>query len=329
MSNPKVSIITVNYNNKRFLDKCLASIRKIDYPNYEVILVDNNSIDKSVEMVKKKYPWTKVIKNQRNFGFAKANNQGVKKASGSYLFFLNNDAKIAKKTISLLVKKMEEEKNLAICGCRILSYDGKVYFHTGIDIDIFGFPVNNGRLFYTDGAAMMVRKKIFNQLGKFDEKYFIFHEDIDLCWRVLLSGYQIAALPEAIVYHFIGASAGGNFPGPEKYQSTILRRYYSERNNLRTILKNYSLISLFFVLPVYLFINFGEILLFILVLKPKMIFYYLKAYLWNIINIKDTIKKRNTIQGKRKISDLELIRKMSFGSGKFLMFKKIGLPAFN
>lgn len=324
----KVSIIIVNFKGKIFLEGLFSSIKKLTYPNLEIIFVDNSPEEGNIRYVKENFPKVEVVENNKNLGFSLANNQGAKIAKGEYLFFLNNDTKVNSDALLILVKKMEEDKNIGICGCRMMSYDGKRYFHTGIGLDIFGYPVLKDKIFYVEGSALMIRKELFEKLGGFDEKYFMFHEDIDLCWRARLLGYKIAVAPEAVIYHYAGGSAGGGEIKGKKYETSYLRRYYSERNNIRTLLKNYEIKTLLFILPFYFLINLGEIILFFLTLRWKVVYLYLKAYIWNLINLPDTFQERKKIQKLRKIPDKEIMKNMYFGSGKFLAFLKVRVPKF-
>lgn len=326
---PRVSIITVNFNGIRFLKGFFESVKNLDYDNIELIFVDNASIDTSVDYVRQNWPGVKVIENKENWGFSVANNIAAEGASGEFLFFLNNDTKVHSDTVFKLVKNMSVNPGLGICGCRMMSYDGRMLFHSGIGVDIFGFPVACGKTFYAEGSALMIRKHLFKAVGGFDPSYFMFHEDIDLAWRVWLSGYQVSAIPEAVVYHSVGASAGGAALITEgQYKSTYFRRYFSERNNIRTLLKNYTINYLILILPVYFLINVAEMILFLLILKPKVSWCYIKAYAWNLTNLKDTLLCRRQIQSSRKKPDKEVISKMYKGIGKFLIFKKINIPNF-
>jgi GT2 family glycosyltransferase len=327
MTSPKVSIIIVNYKDELLLHNCLKSIKNSFYKNIEIIVVNNISSDNFIKETTKKFKELKIIKNSNNLGFAKANNQGAKIAKGKYLFFLNNDTKIKKNTISLLVSKIENTPKTAIITAKIFSYDGKKYFHSGIGIDIFGFPINNNHLFYAEGSALMINKEIFYKIGLFDDNYFMFHEDIDLCWRTQLYGYKIICQKKAIVYHYSGKSASGKLL-KNKYHTTFLRRFLSERNNIKTLLKCYSLKYLLLIIPIYIFINLLEMIFFILILKPKISFLYIKAWWWNILNLKSTLQKRKIIQTNRKIKDNQIIKKMSFEIGKLNVLKSVGIPIF-
>lgn len=326
---PKVSVITVNFNGIRFLNNFFESVKNLHYDNIELIFVDNVSTDGSVDYVRQNWPGVKLIDNKENLGFSIANNIAAENANGEYLFFLNNDTKVHSDTVFELVKNMSVNPGLGICGCRMMSYDGRTLFHSGIGVDIFGFPVACGKTFYAEGSALMIRKQLFEAVGGFDPAYFMFHEDIDLAWRVWLSGYQVAAISEAVVYHSVGASAGGTALITEgQYKSTYFRRYFSERNNIRTLLKNYGFPALLFILFAYFLMNLAEMAFFLLLLKPKVVFCYLKAYLWNIGHLKDTFTGRKKIQRTRKISDAEIIKKMYKGIGKLIVFNKVNVPVF-
>lgn len=326
---PKVSIITVNYNGRRFLKDFFESIKNLQYDNIELIFVDNASADASVDYVRQNWPGVKVIDNKENLGFSIANNIAAETANGEYLFFLNNDTKVNSEAVLELVKNMSLNLRLGICGCRMMSYDGRTLFHSGIGVDIFGFPVPSGKAFYAEGSALMIRKQLFEVLGGFDPVYFMFHEDIDLAWRVWLLGYQVSAIPGSIVYHSVGASAGGTaLITKGQYKSTYFRRYLSERNNIRTLLKNYGFPAVLFILFAYFLMNLAEMSFFLLFLKPRVVFCYLKAYSWNIIHLKDTLAWRRIIQGKRKISDIEIMSKMNKVIGKLAVFKIVKIPLF-
>ena len=327
MTDILISIVIVNYNGNRFLTNCIKSIKKSIYKNYEIIIIDNASKDNSIDSIRPSSNIT-ILKNKINLGFSEANNLAAKLAKGKYIFFLNNDTKILPDTISNIANTLSSNKSQTIYTCSIYDYTNKIFFHSSICVDPFGFPVNHNKIFYAEGSALIVSKFLFLKLGQFDSKYFMFHEDIDLCWRAWLSGYNVDVIPNARINHYAGGSAGGGYSKNKQYQSTTFRRYYSERNNIRTILKNYSSITLLFIFPIYIFINILEIIFFLLTFQPKVSLTYLKAYYWNIINLADTIRQRKIIQSSRKISDWKILSKMYLGIGKIKMFLNIGIPYF-
>ena len=207
MSSPKVSIIIVNYNGKELLQKCLDSLLKVNYNNFEIILVDNNSTDGSVEFITKNYPSLIIIKLDSNKGFAEPNNVAAKISKGKYLLFLNNDTVVTPNFISEMVKVMETDKKIAVCQSLLLKPDGSVD-SSGDFIDHLGVVYNSKtkideirEVSSARGASMLVRSDIFEKLDGFDQKFFITFEDVDLCWRSWILGYRVLIIPTSIVYH--------------------------------------------------------------------------------------------------------------------------------
>ena len=207
MSSPKVSIIIVNYNGKELLQKCLDSLLKVNYDNFEIILVDNNSTDGSVEFITKNYPSLIIIKLDSNKGFAEPNNVAAKISKGKYLLFLNNDTVVTPNFISEMVKVMETDKKIAICQSLLLKPDGSID-SSGDFIDDLGVVYNSKtkideirEVSSARGASMLVRSDIFEKLDGFDQKFFITFEDVDLCWRSWILGYRVLIIPTSIVYH--------------------------------------------------------------------------------------------------------------------------------
>ena len=207
MSAPKVSIIIVNYNGKELLQKCLDSLLKVNYDNFEIILVDNNSTDGTVELVTKNYPSLIIIKLDSNKGFAEPNNIAAKISNGKYLLFLNNDTVVTPNFISEMVKVMETDKKIAVCQSLLLKPDGSVD-SSGDFIDHLGVVYNSKtkideirEVSSARGASMLVRSDIFEKLDGFDQKFFITFEDVDLCWRSWILGYRVLIIPTSIVYH--------------------------------------------------------------------------------------------------------------------------------
>lgn len=207
MSSPKVSIIIVNYNGKELLQKCLDSLLKVNYDNFEIILVDNNSTDGSVEFITKNYPSLIIIKLDSNKGFAEPNNVAAKISKGKYLLFLNNDTVVTPNFISEMVKVMETDKKIAICQSLLLKPDGSVD-SSGDFIDHLGVVYNSKtkideirEVSSARGASMLVRSDIFEKLDGFDQKFFVTFEDVDLCWRSWILGYRVLIIPTSIVYH--------------------------------------------------------------------------------------------------------------------------------
>jgi hypothetical protein len=211
-----LSIIIINFNTKNLLKNCLDSIfGQTKDINFEVIVVDNGSTDFSQKMVKERFPQVLLVENQKNLGFAKANNQGAKLAKGDYLLFLNSDTLIVDNALYKLVKFAQKNKNLGLCAPTLLLEDGS--FQKGA----FGpeptlWQLTLGRFLKTkkiawlSGAALLIKKDLFEKLGGFDENFFMYYEDVDLGKRVREAGYEISVCPEARVIHFLGQSIKKN-----------------------------------------------------------------------------------------------------------------------
>ena len=205
-----VSVIIVNFNGRKLLEDCLKSLMNIDYKNYEVIIVDNNSTDDSIEFVKRTYPSVIIIKLDKNYGFAEPNNIGAKNAKGDFLLFLNNDTIVEPNFVTELVKTFGKDSSVAICQSLLLKPNGDVD-SSGDFINTLGLPYKQitkqskeTEILSARGASMMVRKDYFNDLGGFDEKIFASFEDVDLGWRAWIWGYKVVLAPNSIVYHLGG-----------------------------------------------------------------------------------------------------------------------------
>lgn len=244
------SLIIVNYNTKEFFKNCLNSVfRHSPADELEIIVVDNNSVDGGVEMIKSNYNQRlKLIANKKNIGFGPANNQGAKAARGEFLFFLNSDTIIKKDIFTALKEIFSARPRLAIASPRLLLPSGtpqpyafgqfpslgkllwqKISARKSADLFL-----GDNDLYAVDwvsGAAMVVRKNVFDQIGGFDENFFMYFEDIDLCWRAKQYGWQVAVCPKVFLIHFVGQSAGG-FKQRKKYyyqsQDYFFKKHYGQ-----------------------------------------------------------------------------------------------------
>jgi len=329
MTKPNISIIILNWNGQKWLKACFTSIYQQTKKNFEIILADNHSTDNSIEYTKENWPQVKIIKFSKNLGFAKGNNLAAKKARGEFLLFLNNDTKIEENFLEQLLLALSKEK-ADILVPQAFGYKKERVFPPKkpyLGLDHYGYPIFALHPFYADGSALFVRKALFNKLGGFDEDYFMFQEDIDLSWRARLLGAKIKPAPQAKVYHYGGGTAIGSKINPQKrHQTSTFRRFLTEKNALSNLLKNYGLISLIRFLPIFLLIGWGEAFLYLLSGQPAASLAIIKAHWWNLINLKKTLQKRALIQKSRRITEKEMLKFFSKGSGKWSTFKKIGIP---
>lgn len=221
----KLSIVILNYNVQHFLELCLRSVKKaIDSIEAEIIVVDNNSDDDSCTMVKSKFPEVILIENKENHGFSKGNNIGVNKATGEYLCVLNPDTVVAEDTFIQLIQYAESLSNFGIIGCKLIDGRGNYLPESKRNIPIVPVALKkmlgNSKDYYANhlkdsesgkvdvlvGAFMFMKTKTYAEVGRFDEDYFMYGEDIDLSYKVLNAGYQNYYYGNTSIIHFKGES---------------------------------------------------------------------------------------------------------------------------
>ena len=307
---PLVSIIIVNYNGKHFLKDCLSSIRASETPDEEVLVVDNASSDGSCEYLRTGFPWVKVIELDRNYGFAEANNIGAEAASGTYLAFLNNDTVVTPGWMRQLVDALTADESIGVAGSKLLLHDapgrlnsaGANITFNGRGYDIgFGDPDRGqydeaGPRGAVCAASMLVRRREFLSLGGFDSNYFMYFEDVDLCWRYWLGGYRVLYVPSSVVSHKFGGTSGSD-------RQTPLRVFYGLRNSMMNILKNYELRHV--ILPACFNILYAAAMIIasLVRLKPERAWAVVRALGSLAGHLAGVLRERNNVARRRKISD--------------------------
>jgi GT2 family glycosyltransferase len=298
-----ISVLIVNYNGARYLRKCLESIESQTYRNFEVTIIDNSSSDGSVEFIHENFPNLRLVINKQNVGYASAANQAMENSEGEYLFFLNMDTWLEPNVLETLVSRIQRGPERLICGCTQLSYDSKQHLNSGLTTDLLGYPVSPviGRgILYADGASMFVARSAFQSLGGFDSRYFAYGEEVDFCWRAIISGYDVVNVAAARVRHNTGGTA---IRTGQVYEVKRFRRYLFERNSLRTLLKNYSSFTLVWVFPVRITVMIYEIAFLTFTRHEEFAVDVARAIMWNLRNLKDTLRLRCLIQSRRTKSD--------------------------
>jgi N-acetylglucosaminyl-diphospho-decaprenol L-rhamnosyltransferase len=206
-----ISIIIVSYNTAQLTMDCLTSLQTCGGLEKEIFVVDNCSTDNSVALIRERFPAVKVIANQLNRGFGAANNQALPHCLARYVIFLNPDTTICKDTLQKAVFYMDENLHIGLAGAKILNPDGTLqpsvsYRYPGekfADSELAGLA---GKIACVMGAFMIARKELITQIGGFDEDFFLYGEDQDLCWRIRQKGFSIGHIEEARVYHWGGQS---------------------------------------------------------------------------------------------------------------------------
>lgn len=289
---PEIDIIVLSYLESDRLIKCVDSVLMSTYPNIRVFIVDNGSGPEVTARIKDRYSGRAkvvLIENGRNLGYAGGNNIALKIAEGRYCVMLNNDAIVDCNWLEPMVELMEKNPGAGACQPKILNINDPGRFEyagaAGGYIDIYGYPFMRGRIFDTiesdngqyddnaeldwcSGAAFMVRTDVFKKTGFFDPAFFMYAEEIDLCWRIRRCSYSILFVPRSKVYH----EGMGSIKNRQ-----IFKLHLNYRNNLILLLKNYSFIHLLSRMPVRMILDCVSAVYFLLNKPAKMRFL---AILW-------------------------------------------------
>jgi GT2 family glycosyltransferase len=212
-----LSVIIVNYNTVDFLVRCLNSVKSQSGPRYEVVVVDNASTDLSRETIRDRFPWVRLIANEHNVGFGPANNQALDVCTGSYLHFLNPDTELTRDALRSMVDHMESHPDVGLAGSRIINPDGSKQAsvegrypgqkYAGAELKGLKGPIA-----WVLGASMVARHQAIASLGGFDERFFLYGEEQDLCLRLRQAGWEIGYIRESVVIHWGGQSERENLP---------------------------------------------------------------------------------------------------------------------
>jgi GT2 family glycosyltransferase len=264
MPSPTVAIVILNWNGTHLLSTFLPSVLATNYDSFKVVVIDNGSTDQSVSFLRTTYPQVQIVCLPSNLGFAQGYNQGLQQVDADYFLLLNSDVEVSPDFLQPMVNLLENDHTIAACQPKILSYDKHQEFEyagaAGGWIDRLGYPFARGRvfdtlekdngqydhpapIFWASGAALFIRSAVFKKLDGFDPYFFAHQEEIDLCWRIQLAGFQIFACPQSIVWH----KGGGTLP-----KGNAQKTFLNYRNNHIMLLKNLPLLSILYIWPLRL-----------------------------------------------------------------------------
>jgi GT2 family glycosyltransferase len=243
IASPSVSVIVVSYNGVHLLARCLDALLDqagMDGP-VEVVVVDNASTDGTLAFLAERYPSIQVIVAATNLGFAGGVALALHHSSASFAVLVNNDAVAHPRFLAAMLRPFEDPSVGAVCAKVVLAGDGRIN-SVGAEVTADGFGRDRGWLepdegrfdqptevFVGSGSALALRRRAIDEVGGIDEAYFLYYEDIDLTWRLRLSGWSVVTAPDAVVHHQHSATVGAG---------SLLHEYYSERNRLLTMVKD-------------------------------------------------------------------------------------------
>ncbi|MFO7800653.1 MAG: glycosyltransferase family 2 protein [Rhodohalobacter sp.] len=331
--NPTYSIIIVTWNALDHIQRFLPAVTRTTHHSFEIIIADNASEDKTSDWIAENYSFCRVVKLDKNYGYCGGNNRAAGYAKGEILVFLNNDAKTDPKWLNGLDESFKNP-DVGIVQPKIKSAEEPDYFEyagaAGGFIDKMGYPFCRGRIFdhveedngqydtaseifWASGAAIAIRKELFESLNGFDEDFEFHMEEIDLCWRSHKLGYKVVYEPRSVVFHL----GGGSLPmgNPRKV-------FYNYRNNLTMMTKNLDKNPVFRILG-RLFLDGIAGVKALLSGSPKDIWAIIRAHFAFYGMLADTLKKRRELKGKQTVSTpTHLIYQKSIIVEYFLKGKK-------
>jgi GT2 family glycosyltransferase len=247
MSYPKIFLIILNWNGKEVLKECLESIEKIDYPNYEVIVVDNGSMDGSQKMMKENFPYVHLIENEKNEGVAEGQNIGIRYAlekGTDYVFITNNDVTLDKNILKELLKGAESDDEVGIVGPivywaddpnRIQSGGGMINWKKGKGYHLKADEIDKGQHSVKDVdyvGSVFVSSDTLRKIGFYNSKYFAYWEDAELCTRVKKAGYKVVCVSDAKIWHK-GSYTTGKISGFYEYHMARNRFWFMKQHATR------------------------------------------------------------------------------------------------
>lgn len=323
----KFSVVIANYNGERYIKDCLTSVFRSYYPNFEVILIDDGSTDRSLQIIdsfKKKFSFV-LIQNKKNLGLVASRNKAIKKAQGDILVFLDNDTRVDRNWFKGLEKVFSKDKTIGAAQCKIFDFKKqkiiqeigmKLVPYTGFGTTLGRGQKDNGQFdcdleIISLGAALAVKKEVAKKIGGFDGKLFHYTDDLDFSWRIWIAGYRVVLAYNAKVYHYTKI----HDPNYEFY-------FHLAKNSIRMIIKNYEAYNLIKFLIFSLIFNIaGGVYVLLTRVRLYALFGVLIGIAWNLFVLHDTLKQRQEIQKLRRLSDKEIFNKIMISSNIFSILR--------
>lgn len=323
---PSVLAVLVVKDGEDWLRDCLSALARQTHPRIGVVAVDNASTDGSRDILLRALGSGRVISLPRNRGFAAAVRAAALELEvaqeADYLLFLHDDVVLAEDAVERLVEAAEAIEGVGIVGPKVVDWeDPRVLREVGLSTDRFGFPysplesdeIDHGQydrvreVLFVSSCAMLVSRAAWNRAGLPDERFASRFEDLDFCWRARLAGFRVVMCPLARVRHREATVRGERLDG----QAANRARYFAERAALAAMLKNYGILSLLWVLPLYAVQGAGRVVLLALSRRFEDVWQVLRAWGWNLIRLPGTIRRRVRAQSVRVVPDRAVRRYMA------------------
>ncbi|NTW83507.1 MAG: glycosyltransferase family 2 protein [Chlorobiaceae bacterium] len=327
---PDVDVIIPHFRRHDMLERCLDSLAETLYPSMNIIVVDNGGKQAGLVFLVKRYRNARLVKLTENRGYAGGCNEGLKSSSADYVVFMNDDTTHDPLWLERLVDAALDDGLTAALQPKILSMKtyrrGKKVFDyaggAGGMSDKLGYPYCLGRvfsaveedigqydaeqeIFWASGVAMFAKRSVVEELGGFDEDFFMHMEEIDLAWRMKLRGYHVRSVPSSVVIHEGGASLS---------KGSAEKVYFNHRNNLAMLLKNRGMAGLLWIMPVRLCLEIAAALFYLTQYPeaPAKSRAVMRAVIDSLKDFSETMKKRRLVQSTRVVGDREIFRRLPF-----------------
>jgi GT2 family glycosyltransferase len=308
---PLVSIVIVNTNELRHLERCLPALFRQEYPEFEVLLVDNASTDGSRQWVEREFPQVRIVRNAQNLGYAGANNVGFEEARGEVIAVLNPDTAVSPEWLTELVAAIEADPAVGLATPKIVQMDRPnvinacgndvtftgLTFCRGLDEPADSYPLAD-RVPAVSGAAFVIRREVLDLIGPFDESFFVYFEDTDLSLRAQLAGYACLYVPQAVVQH------------QYVFKLSPRKCFFQERNRYVTLLRLFRWRTLACLLPA---LALSEVIVWgYLVLRgPRTMWAKVKSYGAIALVLPQILRDRRRLAALRKVPDRDILRHFS------------------
>ena len=324
----KIGIVVINWNGLDLLKKYLKVLIQ-NSVNHNVYVIDNNSEDESVSFIRENHSEVKIIRLDKNYGFAEGYNRGIPEVKEDFICIINNDIEVTKDWLKPVVKKLNNSPNIIIQP-KILDINKKSFFEyagaAGGYIDKYGYPYCRGRIFNTieedqnqykdgeifwsSGACMFLSKRIFNELGGFDKSFFAHMEEIDFCWRAFNHGYKTHFVSSSKIYH----------QGAATIKKDSKKTFLNYRNSLLMLTKNLPLKSLLSTIFIRLMMDILSSIRFIFTGKIYHFMSIYKAHFYYYLMLKKLLKSRNNAKIRSNYFKINSIVYKYFIQGKKKFF---------
>ncbi len=327
----RLSVVILNWNGRHHLERYLPSVVEHTSGDAEVVVADNGSTDDSLQWLRLKYPDVRVVRLERNYGFAEGYNRALREVETEYVLLLNSDVEVTAGWWQPLVDVLDAERDVAAVAPKLLSDRERDKFEyagaSGGFIDYLGYPFCRGRIlstverdkgqyddrrdiFWASGAALCCRREVFMELGGFDADFFAHMEEIDLQWRMQLAGWRIVVEPRACVYHL----GGGTLPASSR------KVFLNHRNNLAMLYKCSSPLQRAVVAVVRPFTDLAEAVAHLVTLHPHRAWAVVRAWGEFIAWHKMLSAKRKAVVRRKKVDNIyrfSIILRYLFGGRRF------------